>query len=72
MNEEVWKITEGKKTHLENEVTNQWDWEDKRQLAETYIDKENRLKVADCHVLETMFGIKVAGPINSAWIRLYN
>ena len=36
-------------------------------IGETHLDdKENELKVAGCHVLlETMFGIKVAGFINS-------
>ena len=64
----------GDKTHLENKVTKQWDWEKKRQSAETHLDnKENELKVAGCHVLlETMFGIKVAGLIKSTWTRLYD
>ena len=39
-----------------------------KMIGETHLDdKENELKVAGCHVLlETMFGIKVAGLINSA------
>ena len=37
-----------------------------KRLAEGHLDnKENELEVAGCHVLETMFGIKVAGLINS-------
>ena len=38
-----------------------------KRLAEGHLDnKENELKVASCHVLlETMFGIKVVGLINS-------
>ena len=44
-----------KTTHLDN-----------KKLAETHLDtKKKELKVAGCHVLETMFGIKVAGLISS-------
>lgn len=38
-----------------------------KTLLETYLDnRENELKIAGCHMLETMFGIKVAGAISSA------
>ena len=53
-----------KTTHLDN-----------KKLAETHLDtkKKKELKVAGCHVLlETMYGIKVAGLINSARTRLYD
>ena len=73
MDEEVRKITEGIK-HIW-EIRWQTSEIDKRKddRQKHLANKENELKVAGCHVLlETMFGIKVADLINSAWKRLYD